>query len=862
VTAQSLTVLHSFSGPDGSNPISGLVQGADGNFYGTTYGGGTANGTGTVFKMTPSGTFTTLAYFTSATGAGPVGLVEGNDGNFYSTTYVGGSTNSGTIFKITPAGTLTTLYTFAAFSEPSTEGPTGLVMGIDGNFYGTTVGSVYAGGSSSLYPILFKITPSGAFTTLISNSAVTFGTPLALGPNGTFLSSNTSNIEAVTLAGSVTNFSGVINISIGVSGPGEFVAPVLVLGSDGYVYCSDEGNESEHILGGIYKMSSTGVPTKLVSFAGMGITSSGDSALGACPLGALVQGADGNFYGVTDGAANPSAYGTVFEMTPSGTLKTVALSSTAGIVFLGGAGGFAYHLIQGSDGSFYGTSYYGGVNGDGTIFKFTPPADVVTQPAAQSVLAPTAALFSVPTALNALYQWRVSTDGGNSWSNVANSAPYSGATTNILSITPTAIGLNGAQYCCIVSTTSGIQTSDPGVLTVTTNAPVITHSAVSQTISSGGIAVFNTTVTGSPSPAYQWTLNGSTTIPGASVTNSPSLVVNGATIADQGTITCTAINSSGSAATSATLTVAATTNPGRLINLSSRAYVGTGGNTIIAGFGIGGTGSKNLLLRGVGPGLAATFPTLFTTASVLANPQLTLYDSTSTPVVTDNGWGNAFTLGTSSTHVSPQAGTATLMNTVGAFALTTGSPDSALEVTPAIGSYTSQVSGANSTSGIALVEIYDADTGTPTALLDNLSTRADVGLGGNSLIGGFIIAGTTSETVLIRGVGPGLAATFPTLFTAASVLANPQLILYDSSGAQIATSIGWGNSPTLGDSSAAAGVVPATAAIFSQLGAFSLGSGSADCAMVVTLPPGDYTAQVSGVGSTIGIALVEVYEVP
>ncbi len=144
-----------------------------------------------------------------------------------------------------------------------------------------------------------------------------------------------------------------------------------------------------------------------------------------------------------------------------------------------------------------------------------------------------------------------------------------------------------------------------------------------------------------------------------------------------------------------------------------------------------------------------------------------------------------------------------------------------------------------------------------TTRLVNISSRANVGNGGNVSITGFVIAGNTAETVLIRGVGPSLSQ-----FGITGVLAAPRLTFYDSNGVAIATNIGWGTDPTLGTSPALSIVQAATASVMSSVGAFALPAGSADCAMLVTLPPGAYTAQVNGANSTSGIALVEIYEVP
>jgi uncharacterized repeat protein (TIGR03803 family) len=164
------TTLHSFEGKDGSQPLAGLVQAANGDFYGTTYLGGSEDD-GTIFKITPSGAFTTLHSFCSQSectdGENPFArLVQGIDGNLYGTTLGGGGSKGfGTVFKITQSGTLTTLHSFCAQSGcPDGQFPqTGLVQANNGNFYGTTIsGGAYGDGT------IFEITPSGKLTTLYS----------------------------------------------------------------------------------------------------------------------------------------------------------------------------------------------------------------------------------------------------------------------------------------------------------------------------------------------------------------------------------------------------------------------------------------------------------------------------------------------------------------------------------------------------------------------------------------------------------------------------------------------------------------------------------------------------------------------
>jgi uncharacterized repeat protein (TIGR03803 family) len=334
------TTLYSFcsqSGcPDGYFPVAGLVQGTDGNFYGTTKFGG-ADKAGTAFRITLKGKFTLLYTFCSQTGctdgAAPYGpLVEGTDGAFYGTTSGGGAHNGGTVFKISLNGKLTTLYAFCSQSKcKDGDSPTrGVVLGIDGNFYGTTdEGGTHSGGT------VFKITPKGALTTLHSFCAKTncvdgsypYG-GLAQGTNGNFYGT--------------TTFGGT------------------------------------HAAGSVFMMTPQGKLTILYSFC-----IERDCADGEEPYAGLVEGTDGNFYGTTaeggtsgggEGLVTPpnesGTFGSAFKITPKGVLSTLynfcSKSECAD-------GSFPYaELVQGTDGIFYGTTAFGGdlicTQGCGTVF--------------------------------------------------------------------------------------------------------------------------------------------------------------------------------------------------------------------------------------------------------------------------------------------------------------------------------------------------------------------------------------------------------------------------------------------------------------------------------------------------------------
>jgi hypothetical protein len=291
------------------------------------------------------------------------------------------------------------------------------------------------------------------------------------------------------------------------------------------------------------------------------------------------------------------------------------------------------------------------------------------------------------------------------------------------------------------------------------------------------------------------------------------------------------LNSSGQL----TYTVPATSVPtstARLINISTRSPVGAASETQIAGFVIEGSHAKTVLIRASGPALA---PAPFNVSGVLPDPVLTLF-SGSTPIATNTGWGTA----TNAADITTTAAA------VGAFSWTAGSADSAILVTLQPGVYTAQVTSASGDTGVALVEVYDCDASDPDSKLVNISTRSSVGTGANIQIAGFVIEGSQAKTVLIRASGPALA---PAPFNVSGVLPDPVLTLFSGS-TQIATNTVWGTAANAAD-------ITTTAA---AVGAFPWTAGSADSAILVTLQPGSYTAQVKGADGDSGVALVEVYD--
>ena len=223
----ALTSLHSFTaGTDGANPYGGVVQGTDGNFYGTTQHGG-AYGYGVVYKMTPSGTLTTLYSFqyNDPNGGNPRGeLVQGSNGDFYGTTYSFGVNESGTIYKITTSGTLSLVYTFCSQTSCTDGGLpwAGLIQGSDGNFYGTTYGGGINGGNGTI----FKVTPSGTFTNLYSFTGSAGGSF----PEGTLVQATNGTFYGTTVSGGTGRTGTVFSLSTGL---GRFVSLVSASGKEG-----------------------------------------------------------------------------------------------------------------------------------------------------------------------------------------------------------------------------------------------------------------------------------------------------------------------------------------------------------------------------------------------------------------------------------------------------------------------------------------------------------------------------------------------------------------------------------------------------------------------------------------------------
>lgn len=273
----------------------------------------------------------------------------------------------------------------------------------------------------------------------------------------------------------------------------------------------------------------------------------------------------------------------------------------------------------------------------------------------------------------------------------------------------------------------------------------------------------------------------------------------------------------------------------RLVNLSARSNVSPGDGTMVAGFSVSGSGSKTLLVRAVGPSLSA-----FGVTNFLADPGFEVrrvgMDGASGVLGSNDNW-----------QLAPGVGSGVVQ---GAFPLQEGSLDSALFVTADVGGYTVETTGKGEGTGVALVEVYDSDGGylTAGASLTNLSVRTRIGVGDAVAVVGFAISGDMPKRILLRAVGPELSE-----FGLSGALQDPQVSLFEATanGSQL---IAEDDDITAADSDVASAA--------GKSGAFALGAASRSAALAIWLRPGVYTAVVRGGSSSVGVGLVEVYDIP
>jgi hypothetical protein len=514
---------------------------------------------------------------------------------------------------------------------------------------------------------------------------------------------------------------------------------------------------------------------------------------------AVVAGSSVSF---TVGVSSPAAVS--YQWRKNGAAISGATSATLTLYGVTTAAAGNYSVVLTNSG--------GSTTSSSAALTVTSPASaptITSQPASQTVSPGDRVTFRVSASGTAplTYAWQ------------KNGVTVGGATQS--SYTLNAVQpADAGTYSVVVSNSAGAAVSSNAILTVAApiTAPSVTSAPVPQTVDAGASIVLSVTATGSPAPSYQWQKNGMNL---AGATN-PSLVIGAAAATDSGTYSVVVTNQGGSVTT---VPVLVTVRYSQLVNISTRGYVPTGG-TLTAGFVLRGTSSKPVIVRGVGPALDS-----FGVSDPLGDPQLALVAQSSAQTLAENsGWSQ-----------TPQLSTA--FQSVGAFPLPLGSSDSASEVQLMPGLYSTRVTSGTSGGGVALAEVYDGDPNTVATRLVNVSTLGFTGTGNDALVAGFTIQGNAPKRVLVRAIGPSLAA-----YNVSGRLANPRLDVCPlGQTTPIASSDDWMNSAEM-------------QAAVNSTGAFPLAPGSLDAALVLTLQPGGYTVVVTGAGDTTGNVLLEIYD--
>ncbi len=431
---------------------------------------------------------------------------------------------------------------------------------------------------------------------------------------------------------------------------------------------------------------------------------------------------------------------------------------------------------------------------------------------------------TIPVAVGGRFVCPVAVTGGGTYTYqwYRNNAAIGGATQNpyvVDSVTP---NNNGAYMVDVTNSLETTRIVRDSLNVLVAGSPVITLQPTSKISMPGATVGFVTSGTGL-NLSYQWLHNN---IALAGETGAVLLRTN-VSATDAGTYSVRISNgSANTTSVGATLTISA--NASRAANIAVRTNVPTG-TTVIPGFVIQGTGTKRVLIRAVGPGLAA-----FGLTGVMSDPKFSVFQG-STQIASNDNW--------STTNIG------TAFSVVGAFPISADSKDAALITDLSAGrDYTVQVTNASGVGGIVLIEVYAVDGLTGTSKFVNVSVRGQTAPGANLLTLGLVIGGTGQRTLLVRGIGPALAA-----FGVTGTVADPRIQIYDGQGRAILANDNWGNADFVSEVSTATNYV----------GAFILAGGSRDAATLCLVDPGAYTIQVSGAATApTGEALVEVYEVP
>jgi sugar lactone lactonase YvrE len=753
-------------------------------------------------KILPNGTVSTLAGNAGFGGAAdgssvtarfrfPKGVAIANAGFIYVA-----DTFNHAIRRVAPDGTVVTL-AGSLGSKGSTDGtgtqarfsdPTGIAVDTSGNIFVT----------DRTAHIVRKVTSTGVVTTLAglannsgiadgTGSAARFDNPTGIGTDaaGNVYVSDTFNstIRKITPSGVVTTLAGVatqVGSNDGTATLARFRFPNgIAVDAAGFVYVADGSNAI------IRKVSPSGDVATISGLAGVrgAVDGTGINARFQTPLGVAVA-SNGDLW-ITD----------------------VDLTNSAGSVR------------------------------KGTLLS---PPQPVLNPAGKTITAGQSASFTATASGTApiSYQWQRLPSGQNNWVNLLNGLDIFGVHTTTLELSNVSLVLNGDQFRLAFTNAQGTAFSQSCLLKV--NALVL-PAAISIPPSNKSVQVsnpasFTVTATGTGPLTYRWEALLPTSGTWFDVTSQPQTFTGGnaatvgiasTTLLQDGIQFRVTVSNSAATVTSQPVTLTVLGVKSRLTNLSIRSTAGSGEKTLILGFVSSGTGSKNLILRVIGPTLAP-----LGIQGAMPDPTMAVYaGSNPVAIAINNDWDGSGTL-------------VNAMRGAGAFDLPSFSKDAALQASLAPGGYTVHAGGNQGSTGVVLIEAYDGDSLTASSRLINFSARNQVGVGENILILGFIITGDTPKTLLFRAVGPTLVNYFVSGF-----LVDPRIRIYSSGGGVLAENDNWG-----GDA--------ATASAISSTGAFPLIAGSRDAALVTTLSPGLYTVHISGVLDTTGIALGEIYEVP
>ncbi|MDP3072352.1 MAG: immunoglobulin domain-containing protein [Opitutaceae bacterium] len=741
----------------------------------------------------------------------PTGIAVDASGNVFVA-----DTNNAVIRKISPDGMVTTFAGTAGFSGhadgtgPAARFLSPQALAIDRQ------GNLYVGDYDSM---IRKITPAGVVTTL-AGAFGQFGTVDGLGANarlraprgivvddaGTIYVADTSSyaIRKITPAGLVTTLAGAPHSNGSLGEPLDGTGTNARFGSPTGIVLDKAGNLIVSDAGWrlIRKVTPAGIVTTLAGNRNGGgiIDGIGSSAYFGYPQGMAIA-PSGDIYLIE------REMQVIRRITPAGAVTTIigqpGLSGATDGPDRDARFNWPDGIAIDAAGRFFiaDTRNY-------TIRQrlpvYAPTFSVVPRPAtvvagASAILTAQATGTPTPT-----YQWQ------------KNGVDIPGATSGTLTIA-SARGEDAGAYGVTATNIAGSNRSVPVSLAIAL-PPSIALQPLSRSIVDGQSATLSVTAISSTALSYRWQRNG-VDLPGAT---GATLTLSDVIPDTAGIYTVVVSNAAGSiTAPPATITVLSS----RFANLSVRTTAGNDASALIVGFVVAGA-EKPLLIRGIGAALAQ-----FGVAGALQDPKISLYQG---PVVVDSNddWGRSAN--------APQIAAAAIR--LGAFDLPGSSVDAALLRTVGAGALTVWVTPSNGNAGIALAEVYDANI-TGNSRLVNMSARAPVD-SHNPLIAGFVIAGNVRKRLLVRAIGPGLIG-----FGVSNALLDPRLNIFQNNIAIIAGNNDWNDDPVL----QAAGL---------QVGAFPLSSGSKDAALILSLDPGAYSAQVTGTDNTSGTALVEVYELP